>query len=182
MKKRWLIAPIALSLCCTLIACSDDDPAAPADTTAPDFGEMQVHPAHEADDVDRGVALAWTAAADAGSGTVEYRVLLGTVDPPVDEVFAGSDTTCPAGPLTYETTYYWSVVAEDAAGNETPSEIFHFTTAPVDDFVLVTAGTFVMGSPENELPREWDETQHTVTLTIDYYVSPFEVTEELWIA
>jgi formylglycine-generating enzyme required for sulfatase activity len=50
----------------------------------------------------------------------------------------------------------------------------------------IKAGTFVMGSPENELGRAdpggeavriVDETQHTVTLTKDYYIGVFEVTQ-----
>ena len=41
----------------------------------------------------------------------------------------------------------------------------------------IPAGTFLMGSPEDELGRESNETQHQVTLTQDYYVGVFEVTQ-----
>ena len=43
----------------------------------------------------------------------------------------------------------------------------------------IPAGTFLMGSPEDELGRSsyFDETQHEVTLTQDYYVGVFEVTQ-----
>ncbi|MDD4032799.1 MAG: SUMF1/EgtB/PvdO family nonheme iron enzyme, partial [Bacteroidales bacterium] len=44
----------------------------------------------------------------------------------------------------------------------------------------IPAGAFVMGSPENELGRESDETQHQVTLTKDFYVGVFEVTQKQW--
>ena len=44
----------------------------------------------------------------------------------------------------------------------------------------ITAGTFNMGSPENELGHYGDETQHQVTLTKDFYVGVFEVTQEQW--
>jgi len=44
----------------------------------------------------------------------------------------------------------------------------------------IPAGTFVMGSPTNELGRDSDETQHPVTLTKDFYVGVFEVTQEQW--
>ena len=35
------------------------------------------------------------------------------------------------------------------------------------NFVLIHAGQFTMGSPENELGRNKDETQHEVILTTD---------------
>jgi len=42
--------------------------------------------------------------------------------------------------------------------------------------VLVKAGTFIMGSPKDE-PRRWfDELQHQVTLTHDFYIGKYEVT------
>jgi formylglycine-generating enzyme required for sulfatase activity len=43
--------------------------------------------------------------------------------------------------------------------------------------VLVKAGTFMMGSPENEEERYDDETQHQVTLTKDYWISKYPVTQ-----
>ncbi len=49
-----------------------------------------------------------------------------------------------------------------------------------DGFVLIPAGTFTMGSPLDELGRYSDEVQHQVTLTKAFYMSPYEVTEELW--
>ncbi|MDQ0288418.1 SUMF1/EgtB/PvdO family nonheme iron enzyme [Oligosphaera ethanolica] len=44
----------------------------------------------------------------------------------------------------------------------------------------IPAGTFTMGSPANELGRDPDETQHPVTLTKDFYVGVFEVTQKQW--
>ncbi|OGV77489.1 MAG: hypothetical protein A3K18_12010 [Lentisphaerae bacterium RIFOXYA12_64_32] len=44
----------------------------------------------------------------------------------------------------------------------------------------VPAGTFVMGSPTNELGRNPDETQHQVTLTKDFYIGVFEITQRQW--
>jgi formylglycine-generating enzyme required for sulfatase activity len=46
--------------------------------------------------------------------------------------------------------------------------------------VLIDAGSFVMGSPEDEPGHDsWgDETQHTVTLTTAFYMSTTEVTNE----
>jgi formylglycine-generating enzyme required for sulfatase activity len=47
----------------------------------------------------------------------------------------------------------------------------------------IPAGTFTMGSPTNELGRfegKEDETQHEVTLTKDFYIGVFEVTQKQW--
>ena len=41
----------------------------------------------------------------------------------------------------------------------------------------IPAGTFSMGSPSNEIGREASETQHRVTLTDDYYIGVFEMTQ-----
>lgn len=45
-----------------------------------------------------------------------------------------------------------------------------------EHFVLITGGTFQMGSPEDEAWRSSDETQHTVTVS-DFYMSQYEVTQ-----
>ncbi|WP_295959597.1 SUMF1/EgtB/PvdO family nonheme iron enzyme [uncultured Alistipes sp.] len=42
--------------------------------------------------------------------------------------------------------------------------------------VLIPRGTFVMGSPENEPNRRSNEPQHQVTLTKDFYMGKYEVT------
>ncbi len=52
-----------------------------------------------------------------------------------------------------------------------------------DKLVLrrIPAGTFTMGSPEGELGRSTSsEDPHTVTLTKDYYIGVFEVTQKQW--
>ena len=46
-----------------------------------------------------------------------------------------------------------------------------------DGLVLIEGGSFVMGSPEDEMQRESDETSHQVKVD-DFYISPYEVTEE----
>ena len=47
-------------------------------------------------------------------------------------------------------------------------------------FVLIPAGRFMMGSPENEPKRDNDEKQHRVTITQDYYMQTTEVTQGQW--
>jgi formylglycine-generating enzyme required for sulfatase activity len=44
----------------------------------------------------------------------------------------------------------------------------------------IPAGTFTMGSPETELGWYGDEPQHAVTLTKDFYIGVFEVTQKQW--
>jgi formylglycine-generating enzyme required for sulfatase activity len=46
--------------------------------------------------------------------------------------------------------------------------------------VRIPAGTFMMGSPPGERNRGDDEPQHQVTLTRDYYVGKYEVTQAQW--
>jgi formylglycine-generating enzyme required for sulfatase activity len=51
-----------------------------------------------------------------------------------------------------------------------------------DKLVLrrVPAGVFMMGSPEGELGRRANETQHAAGLSEDFYVGLFEVTQRQW--
>ncbi len=49
-------------------------------------------------------------------------------------------------------------------------------------FRLIPAGSFTMGSPENESGRDDDERQHRVTLSKSYYVGKYEVTRGQWAA
>ncbi|MCL1946117.1 MAG: formylglycine-generating enzyme family protein [Chitinivibrionia bacterium] len=46
--------------------------------------------------------------------------------------------------------------------------------------VLVKAGTFTMGSPKNEEWRNIDETQRKVTLTQDFWISKYPITDALF--
>ncbi|MGD8387136.1 MAG: formylglycine-generating enzyme family protein [Desulfobacteraceae bacterium] len=49
-------------------------------------------------------------------------------------------------------------------------------------FVWIPAGSFIMGSPEDEPERNLDETQHQVTLTQGFYIQTTEVTQAQWTA
>ena len=54
---------------------------------------------------------------------------------------------------------------------------FGYTIPVPDGFVLVKAGTFTMGLPASESGRGSDETQHTVRISKDFYISKYEVTQ-----
>jgi formylglycine-generating enzyme required for sulfatase activity len=77
------------------------------------------------------------------------------------------------------------------AGQQTESKEIEMVPPPTDSFsihelnmtfVRISAGTFRMGSPEAEVGREDDESQHEVTLTQDFYMQTTEVTQGQWLA
>lgn len=57
----------------------------------------------------------------------------------------------------------------DAKGNDVKNDL-------PENFVLISGGTFQMGSPKDEAWRSADETQHTVTVS-DFYMGIYEVTQ-----
>nr|HPG58398.1 SUMF1/EgtB/PvdO family nonheme iron enzyme [Candidatus Wallbacteria bacterium] len=51
------------------------------------------------------------------------------------------------------------------------------------EFVKIKAGTFIMGSPETETGSNSDERPaHQVTITKDFYIGKYEITQKQWIA
>lgn len=84
----------------------------------------------------------------------------------------GADSSAPASSETTPEPEL-SVQTESAGEAESePEEI----QAP-EGFLLITGGTFDMGSPDSEAWRSADETQHTVTVS-DFYMSAYEVTQQ----
>jgi formylglycine-generating enzyme required for sulfatase activity len=75
--------------------------------------------------------------------------------------------------------YYDSVVVQ-MMQESLPSQPETFTNSLGMTFNLIPAGTFMMGSPENELGRGSDETQHQVTLTRSFYMQTTEVAQAQW--
>ena len=55
-----------------------------------------------------------------------------------------------------------------------------FTNSIGMEFQLIPAGTFTMGSPEDEPDRGDDESQHRVEISRDFYLGKFEVTQGEW--
>lgn len=76
---------------------------------------------------------------------------------------------------------YWADFRWDEKANAfRPTDYGEMETEPPEGFVLIPAGTFIMGSPSDELARVQDETQHKVTLTKAFYFSKTEVTTTQW--
>lgn len=63
--------------------------------------------------------------------------------------------------------------AAETAGKE---EVSNTLNNLPENFVLISGGSFRMGSPEDEAWRSEDETQHTVTVS-DFYMSIYELTQ-----
>ena len=61
-----------------------------------------------------------------------------------------------------------------------PRKVTSFSNNLGMSFVLIKAGTFMMGSPPDEPGREKDEVQHKVTISKDYYMQTTEVTQGQW--
>ncbi|MBU4415322.1 MAG: formylglycine-generating enzyme family protein [Proteobacteria bacterium] len=66
-----------------------------------------------------------------------------------------------------------------AAEPARPSEK-SFTNSIGMKFVMIPAGTFMMGSPSNEPKRDSDERQHRVTISKPFYIQTTEVTQGQW--
>ena len=89
-----------------------------------------------------------------------------------------------------ENAALYAVVDLSGGADATNYPVRYTNTAPnLDDDTCRTtelwlrripAGTFIMGSPEDEVGRQNDETQHQVTLTQDYYIGVFECTQKQW--
>ena len=47
-------------------------------------------------------------------------------------------------------------------------------------FVLISKGTFLMGSPESEKGRQWNEKRHRVVISKSFYMGETEVTQGQW--
>ena len=68
----------------------------------------------------------------------------------------------------------WLGVGASISSAQPPKEI---TNSIGMKLVLIPKGTFMMGSPESEQGRKQDETQHEVTISKDYYLGVYEVTQ-----
>lgn len=98
-------------------------------------------PADEATGVSTTIDLSWTGGDPDSGDTVTYDVYFGISDPPTtllcDDV---SSTTCDPGTLSYDTPYYWYVVAADNHGASTTGPTWDFATGPVVYLPVVLRG------------------------------------------
>jgi len=74
----------------------------------------------------------------------------------------------------------WYKVAEYVATETSSADQTYISNSLGMTFRLIPAGTFVMGSPSDELGRGNDETQYTVTISEPYYIQTTEVTQGQW--
>lgn len=79
--------------------------------------------------------------------------------------------------LTYWADFQWN----DKTNRFDVSAYGEEASVP-EGFVRIESGTFTMGSPEDELGRRDEETQHQVTLTRDFYLAEMPVTQAQWAA
>lgn len=79
----------------------------------------------------------------------------------------------------YKTTMRAAVTAVDPGSRGEEITIMLPGGVPMV-LVKIPKGTFLMGSPESERGRFDDETQHQVTLTEDYYLGRYPVTQGQW--
>lgn len=70
------------------------------------------------------------------------------------------------------------VLCLNKAGNLRAQVAKEITNSIGMKLVLISKGTFTMGSPVTEADRFTDEGEHEVTLTRDYYLGKFEVTQQ----
>lgn len=75
--------------------------------------------------------------------------------------------------------YVWANHIEKESNNST--QILDMKTNSLGmKFVLIPPGTFIMGSPKEELGHDYTEEQHKVTITKGFYLQATEVTQGQW--
>lgn len=117
----------------------------------------------------------WLGAQPKASGSVVtnlvpmcYRVVATRGD------YMAIDVTGGTGATTYPVRYYRTLADVPGGANSDAYKTKNILMR------LIPKGTFSMGSPAGELGRYGNETQHDVTLTKDFYLGVFEVTQRQW--
>lgn len=104
---------------------------------------------------------------------------------------AGMNATACAVTVTVSDEPTYMVIDLSSGTNAATYPVAYLAAAPAggwtdeyktDKLVMrrIPAGTFAMGSPSNELGRSADESPHEVTLTKDFFIGVFEVTQRQW--
>ncbi|MBN1280170.1 MAG: PKD domain-containing protein, partial [Candidatus Thermoplasmatota archaeon] len=85
-------------------------------------------PANGSTNIDTTVTLSWTGGDPNANDTVTYDVYFGTTSPPPQIVANLSGTSYEVSTLSYDTVYYWRIVAWDNHNASTSGPLWHFTT------------------------------------------------------
>jgi hypothetical protein len=84
-------------------------------------------PANGATNVDVNASLSWTCS-DPDGDPLTYDIYFGTSSSPPLVQSNWASTTYSPGTMSYNTVYYWRIVAEDNYGASTSGPVWHFTT------------------------------------------------------
>lgn len=150
------------------------------DLSAPSAAPAPIYPSDGASGVSSALALSWEPGQDdwCASEDLTYAVYGGLHSPPTDLLYEGPLRYVPVGNIPLVSTYYWQVTVLDNLGHQTTGSVNTFGTwnASVPEFVLAPAGSFIMGSPEDEWERRPVEVQHEVTFTHPFFIATTEFT------
>jgi len=142
----------------------------------PPLSPCNPNPADEAIVGATTVTIGWDSY-DPDGDVMTYDVYFDTnVNPTTKASSNQTENTLIRSNLSYDTTYYWKVVAKDNHGGVTESPVWKFTTSVVaEGMVLVEKGSFTMGDTwgdgySNEKPT------HKVTFAYDFYIGKYETT------
>ncbi len=124
----------------------------------------------------KGKSIVWDAGADwngqwSNKMKVKITATVGGNDDPLGGEYLVVDLSMGANAANYPVSYL------DAPPPNGWSDEYKTTKLVLRK---ISAGTFTMGSPHDELLHLDNETQHQVTLTKDFYVGVFEVTQKQW--
>ncbi len=134
------------------------------------------------------VTLSWNKV----TGATDYQVHYAQYpyhNPDTIKIIDVGDKTTFSSDLSPGDSYHVAVKACDAEGFYCSYSNIHKVIIPPfstfknslgQEFKLLPAGTFTMGSPSDELGRDSDEIQHQVTLTQPFYMQTTEVTQAQW--
>lgn len=134
------------------------------------------------------VSLSWNKVTGASDYEVHYAQYPYDNPDTMKTIDVGDKTTFSVD-LSSGDSYHVAVKACDATGFYCSYSNIHTVIIPPfstfknslgQEFKLLPAGTFTMGSPSDELGRRSNETQHEVTLTKVFYMMTTEVTQAQW--
>jgi len=169
IRARFELMTVTLILTASVV-CAQDDLVVSNVAAQPRAGTNLVDVTYDLETVDGSpVAVSLWLSTDA-EGTISHhcQAVSGNVG---DEVMPGAGLSI-----------VWDAGSDrpDVDSSTCRLRVTAYALENIDDFVLIPPGSFMMGSPPDELGRFADEVQHMVTLTQGLYVASTEVTEEWW--